>query len=111
MEENDFLDRYVFQGLENINDGFDSDSIKYFTESDFRTVLERVEKLDIEVLGIEPWKDGSFYNVLVAEQFESYTGDSKWYWEAFKKFSDSGEILQYAATFSISDQLLNEHED
>ena len=49
MDKLDYLIGHVFVGLENLNDGFDSESIYYFSENDFEIVLDRVEKLGIEV--------------------------------------------------------------
>ena len=64
-----FLDKFVFKGLTNLNDGFDTLSIKYFSESGFDTVLTRIEELAITIHGIEVWKDVEFYNVLTSEDF------------------------------------------
>ena len=66
-----FLERNVFKGLTNLNDGFDTETIKYFSEADFKIVLERVEKLNITIHGIEPWKDGEFFDVLSEADFKS----------------------------------------
>ena len=35
MDKLDYLIEHVFVGLENLNDGFDSESIYYFSEDDF----------------------------------------------------------------------------
>ena len=32
---NKFLEQHIFYDLENLNDGFDSESIKYFNKKDF----------------------------------------------------------------------------
>jgi len=102
----DYLNRNVFYGLENLNSGFDADSIKYFSESDFRIVLERVEKLGIGVMGIEPWKNGEFYDVLTCEDFNRTPEDSCWYTKALKRFTLRDSNLQYAATYLIPETLL-----
>ena len=34
MEKSEFLEKHVFNGLQNQNDGFDSDSIYYFSVED-----------------------------------------------------------------------------
>lgn len=104
MDKVSFLIKNVFIGLENLNDGFDSESIYYFSENDFEIVLDRVEKFGIEILGIEPWKNGEFYDVMVSEDFKS---DSKWYRKAFLKFKESTETLQYSASYKIPYTLLN----
>ena len=55
-----FLNKYVFHGLKNRNDGYDVPSIYYFSEEDFAIVLDRVQKLGLGIYGIEPWLKGSF---------------------------------------------------
>ena len=39
-KEEEFLEKYVFYDLEDLNDGFDSPSIKYFSKDDFEKILE-----------------------------------------------------------------------
>ena len=97
----EFLKTNVYYGLENLNNGFDSESIYYFTESDFEILLDRVEKLGIGIMGIEPWLNGNFYGVKVVEDFYTVSTDSKWYRKAFEEFKKSGKQLQYAATYEI----------
>ncbi len=99
-----YLNKHIFHGLKNLNTGFDADSIKYFSEDDFQIVLERVEKHQIGITGIEPWKNGEFYDVLTYEDFDCDPTDPKWYNEAFKKFK--GLDLQFSATYDISENLL-----
>ncbi|MFH6992019.1 hypothetical protein [Flavobacterium sp. FlaQc-48] len=103
MDKLNYLIKNVFIGLENLNNGFDSESIYYFSQDDFEILLDRIEKLGIEILGIEPWKNGAFYDVMTAEDFNS---DPKWYRKAFLKFKESGENLQYSASYEISSDLL-----
>jgi len=54
INEKAFLDKNIFQGLNNLNNGFDSQLIKYFSELEFEIVLKRVEKLGLGIYGIEP---------------------------------------------------------
>ncbi len=37
-----YLNQFVFYGLKDINDGFDADTIFYFSESEFLLVHDRV---------------------------------------------------------------------
>jgi hypothetical protein len=108
MKKLKFLDSNIFQGLTNLNDGFDVESIKYFSEIDFEIVLNRVEKLGLGINGIEPWLNGEFYDVLTYEDFKSVPTDPKWYNQAFKKFRDENLNLLYAATYEIPNHLINE---
>ena len=102
-----YLDKYVFKGLTNLYEGFDSESIKYFNSHDFKIVLDRVEELGLGIYGIEPWKNGVFYDVLTYEEYNTIPTDPKWYRAAFNEFLKSGVELQYAASYQISDKLKN----
>ncbi|RKN78521.1 hypothetical protein [Ulvibacterium marinum] len=99
--KNDFLDEHIFVGLKNLNDGFDTESIKYFSESDFRIVLERVEKFGLGIYGIEPWQNGTYYDVYGFEDYAKTPTDSRWYNTAFDDFIASGEELLYTATYHM----------
>ena len=106
MKELEYLKNKVFNGLENLNDGFDSESIYYFSESDFEIVLDRVEKNGLGIYGIEPWIDGDFYGVLIVEDFNTVATDPKWYRKAFKEFKESKKKLLYAASYEVPKKLL-----
>jgi hypothetical protein len=108
MNKKEYLEVNVFVGLENINDGFDSESIYYFSERDFRLVLDRVEKLGIGIYGIEPWLDGEMYDVMTYEDFNTVATDPEWYRNAFVEFVKSGKKLRYAASYEIANALLTE---
>lgn len=103
-----YLDKNVFYGLKNLNNGFDVASIKYFSESDFEIVLDRIEKLKCGITGIEPWKNGLFYGVITYEMRSESPFDSKWYREAFEEFKREDKTLQYAASYSVPKELLED---
>lgn len=104
MKESEFLEKHVFFGLKNINDGFDSPDIKYFSEQDFEIVIQRVKKLGLGIYGIELWKNGDFYRVQTHEQVTGDPADSTWYEDSFRDFKNTGEALQYSATYYIPDE-------
>jgi len=108
LKKEEFLKSKIFYGLKNLNNGFDSESINYFSESDFEIVLNRVEKNGIGIYGIEPWLNGDFYSVRVAEQLNAEPNDPNWYREAFSEFKKSGKNLQYSATYEIPNELIME---
>ena len=108
MKELEYLKSNVFNGLENLNDGFDSEDIFYFSESDFELVLDRVEKNGIGIFGIEPWLDGDFYGVMVVEDFNTTANNPKWYRKAFAEFKKSGKNLVYAASYEVPKKMLSE---
>ncbi len=106
MDEEEYLDKFIFVGLANLNDGFDSKSIKYFSPKDFEIVLSRVQKYGIGITGIEPWKNGEFYGVAVYEDYTENPTDSKWYKDIFDQCLKSGIELQYSASYYIPEKLL-----
>lgn len=107
MEKTEFLKKNIFLDLENINDGIDSDSISYFSESDFEIVLERIEKFGIGLYGIEPRLKGDSFGVKVHEDYRKKATDPKWYKRAFFEFKKQQTNLQYSATYKVSEKLLN----
>ena len=107
MSKEEFLNKYVFYGLTNLNDGFDAVGIKYFSEKDFETVLLRVEKLNISVFGIEPWINGSYFDVKGFEDYGEIANDPKWYKNAFSEFKNLKSDLMYSASYGVPYALLN----
>lgn len=101
-----YLDKNIFVGLKNLNTGFDSPTIAYFSEADFEKVLDRVEKHGLGIHGIEPWQNGQFFGVVVHEESGMDPTNPKWYRDAFKYFKDMEEDLQYSATYVIPNKNL-----
>jgi hypothetical protein len=97
----EYLQKNVFHGLENLNNGFDSERIFYFSEFDFQTVINRVEKLKIGILGIEPWLNDKFYDVKTYGEYNLSPKDPKWYKKAFEEFKEEKKNLKYAATYKM----------
>lgn len=100
-----YLEKHVFYGLTNLNDGFDGPRIKYFSERDFEVVLARVKSLGLGIYGIEPWRDGCFYD---CEVFECHTSDPteySWYMNCFDNFKRRGDNIVYAASYHIPENL------
>lgn len=100
-KKNDYLNKNVFYDLQNRNDGFDAESIYYFSQSDFEIVLNRVEKLGIGISGIEPWLNKEFYDVKIVEDYGGISTDSNWYRKAFEEFKKENENLLYAASYDV----------
>ncbi|GAL00411.1 hypothetical protein JCM19314_2019 [Nonlabens ulvanivorans] len=47
MDKLEYLKINIYQGLENLNDGFDVSSIYYFSESDFEKFLIELNRKDL----------------------------------------------------------------
>lgn len=106
--ELEFLDKHVFKGLKNLNDGFDAAGIKYFNSSEFKIVLDRVEELGLGIYGIEPWKDGEFFWVETYEDSGFSHTDPRWYRKSFEEFLAMDDDLQYAASYWIPEKYFEE---
>ena len=104
--KNEYLDKHVFYGLKDQNTGFDAPYIRYFSQADFKIVLDRIEQLGLGIIGIEPWKNGNMYDVLAAEDFGLKPEDVQWYRKAFEIFKRRDKDLLYAASYKIPERLL-----
>lgn len=101
MDDRAFLDMYVFAGLHDLNDGFDTPSISYFSREDFETVLERVARLGLGVYGIEPWPNGEYACCLTFEEYGDDPCDPAWYRRAFQDLLDHGVESHFAASYCV----------
>lgn len=52
LTKEEFLYRFIFHGLNNLNDSFDAPAIKYFSEDDFEIVLNRVKEIGMKSLAL-----------------------------------------------------------
>ena len=102
-----FLEKHVYHGLKNLNTGWDAPSILYFSEDDFRIVLNRVKRLGLGIKGIEPWDmDNHYFDTKVFEEYTTVSTDADWYNKAFIEFIKTGEKLQYSASYYVPEELL-----
>lgn len=107
MDKLEYLKINIYQGLENLNDGFDVSSIYYFSESDFEKVLDRIEQKGLGLYGIEPWINGNFFDVKSYEEYNTICTDSNWYRTAFEEFKNCNKSLFYAASYHIPEDLID----
>lgn len=105
-KEEEFLDKYVFYDLEDLNDGFDSPSIKYFSKDDFEKILDRAEFYRLKIFGIEPWPDRQFFNVRVYEEYDTSADNPEWYRDAYDRFLEEGVTSYFSATYGVPENLL-----
>lgn len=107
-KEKEFLEKYVFYDLTDINDGFDSPLIKYFNKEDFEKVLDRAEFYGINIFGIEPWQDRQYFGVRVYEDYNTSACDPAWYREAYNRFLQEGVTSYFSATYGVPENLLKD---
>ena len=103
-----YLEKHVFYGLTNLNDGFDNPTIKYFSEKDFEMVLERVKSLGLGIYGIDTFEDKCYYACDVFECHTSDPTDFSWYMNCFDNFKRRGDNIVYAASYHIPENLYSE---
>ncbi len=103
-----WLNKNIFTGLHNLNNGFDTSSIHYFSEEQFEIVLQRVERYGIGIYGIEPWYRGEFFDVLTCEKYGGDHSNPAWYYQAFEEFKQQNMELQYSASYHVPDHYLDE---
>ena len=107
MTKEQYLEKYIYNGLTNLNTGFDSPSIQYFSQTEFKILLEKVEEQNICIYGIEPFdSDLDYFDTKVYENYNKEANDPDWYNRAFEEFVSLGEELIYAASFHVPDELL-----
>jgi len=63
--------------------------------------LERGKKKGIGIYGIEPWRNGEYFDLDTFENYKTFPQDPEWYFSAFQKFKKRGEDLQYSASFYV----------
>lgn len=102
-----FLEQHVFYDLNNLNDGFDVETIRYFSKSDFEKVLKRVEFFGLEIYGLEPWPDKEFAGVRLFEEYEMCPNDPEWYWSAFREFVNEGVDSYFSASYGVPKKIMN----
>lgn len=96
-----YLQNHIFRGLDDLNNGFDSQGVSHFSEKEFEIILTRVKELKaIGIYGIEIYKGGEFWSVDTFESYNTYPQDPRWYEGAFKKFKDAGSFM-YSASFYV----------
>lgn len=105
MKQTEFLEQNVFTDLKNLNEGSDKETVHYFSEADFQTLLQRVEHFGIGIYKIETRLD-EVSDVAGHEDFKKKATDPRWYKKAFLTFKSRQTGLTYAATYKVSNRLL-----
>ena len=75
-------------------------------ETDFETILERIEHFGIGAYKIEAKLDGKSFDVTSHEDHKKKVTDPRWYKKAFMTFKHRQSGLSYFATYKVSKKLL-----
>ena len=105
-KEKEFLEKYIFLDLKDLNDGFDSPLIKYFSREDFEIVLDREELDGIKIFGNEPWPDKKYFCVRGHEDYKTSADNPEWYRKAYADFIEEGVTSYFSATYGVPENLL-----
>jgi hypothetical protein len=103
-----FVHCRLFDGLQDLNNGFDVPQIAYFSAADFAVILNRAEALGTGILGIEPWPDGEFGGCKTYEAYSDDPADPSWYRRAFSEFLNQGMTSHFSATYRVPESRLDE---
>jgi hypothetical protein len=106
MEQAEFLEENVFTDLKNLNKAKNKDTVHYFTEADFATVLKRIEHFGISVYTIKTKLKTKIFGTVSHEDSKKKATDSRWYNGAYMNLKSRQEGLTYSATYKVSAKLL-----
>jgi len=106
MEKEEFLTQNIFDGVKNMNDGFDDEEKLYFSASDFEIILQKIEHFGIGIYTIETRLEKEAFEKENHEQYRKKSTDPKWYNKAFSKLKRNQEGLLYSANYRVSKKLL-----
>ncbi len=106
MQQTEFLKKFLFKDLKNLNKNPKKKETFCFSEEDFQIILERVEHFGISIYCIETWKNKKSNSISMHEDFRKKATDPKWYKKAFLTFKTAEKKLNYSATYKVSNKLL-----
>lgn len=103
-----FLESKIFVGLENKHQRIKDKSLHYFSEEDFKKVLERCEYFGLGIYKIQAWFKKKPYDSSVHEDYNKKTTHPKWYNSAFIELKKREKDLLFSADYRVSKKLLVE---
>jgi len=107
-----FTRENLYNSLTDLNTGFDAPSIKYFSETDFITIMTRCKDNQVDIYGIESFtKNGEFIDCIVKEMYidDENNDNNLWYLEAFQDLKNKMNLIAinnniqiiYTASYSL----------
>jgi hypothetical protein len=111
-KDDTYCDKHVFYGLKNLNDGFDNQTIRYFSEKDFEIVLERVKSLGLGIYGIARDLAASGIGTLKNLNTKSVkSGIQLMYENRISKLAETTEEIQTEICFSLRSKYASDLEE
>jgi len=106
MDQEKFLEQYIFTDLKNLNNGFEKDGQQFFSETDFEIILQRAEHFGLSIYSINPWVKNEVLEASSHEDHKKKATDPKWYKKEFLTLKSSQSGLFYSAKYKVSKKLL-----
>ena len=96
-KQDNFLQRSIFSGLKNLNDGFDSLAIPHFGPDDFQKVLGLCERFQVAIFGIEIFENrNQLLHVAI-----SHGSGYEWAHEIVRSYCARTDV-SFCASFDVS---------
>jgi len=105
MDKNEYLEKKIFVGLENLNE--DSNVEYHFSETHFNTVLDRCKYFGIGIFKIEAMSNGELFETKGHEGYRKKATDPRWFKNAFIELKKMNPDMQYTASYKVSPKLLS----
>lgn len=100
----EFVSEVLHRDLDQL-DGVDAPKGIFPNERQFEIILERAKYYGTGFLGIEPEKDGEFFDVRVYEEYKIYGPTApEWFMDAFKQMKGEPD-LEFSATYHVPDHV------
>lgn len=104
-----FLELKIFEGLENKHQRIKDKSLHYFSEDDFKKVLERCEYFGLGIYKIQAWFKKKPYDTAVHEDYNKKTTHPKWYNNAYIDLKKREKDMLFSADYRVSKKLLDKN--
>jgi hypothetical protein len=103
-----FLESKIFVGLENKHQRIKDKSLHYFSEDDFKKVLDRCEYFGLGIYKIQAWFKKKPFESSVHEDYNKKSTHPKWYNNAFIALKKREKDMLFSADYRVSKKLLVE---
>ncbi|RMA64547.1 hypothetical protein [Ulvibacter antarcticus] len=102
-----FLESNIFLDLENQHKGIRDKSKQYFSEEDFKKVLERAAYYGIGIYNIYAFRKKKPFDTVNHEDYNKKATHPKWYSNAFIHLKKREKEMLYAADYRVTKKLLS----
>jgi hypothetical protein len=109
MSELQFLERIIFKGLKNYNNGYDPAPLHHFCPYEFVEVMNRAEKYGVTILGIERWENKELQKATYFEDYRSNASEKNWHRLGYNNIvTEPMDAFVLSATFDVPAEYLTD---